>query len=126
MSQYVDTSERTFEAGAAIAENLRVKLASGVLAVAGIADRELGTMFNASFASGDKVAVRLRTTNGTTKFVAAGAIAVGADVYTAASGKVNDVAASTSYLLGTALEAAAADGDVIEVLRHVLVGAAVA
>lgn len=126
MSQYVDGNTKSFTAGAAIAANLRVKLASGVLAAAGVADKELGTLLDASFASGDMRTVRLRNCSGTTKYVAAGAIAVGADVYTAASGKVNDTAASTSYLLGTALEEATADGDVIEVLPHTLVGAATA
>lgn len=126
MSQYVDGNTKSFEAGAAIAANLRVKLASGKLAVAGVADKDLGTLLDASFADGDMRSVRLRTANGTTKYVAASAITAGADVYTAASGKVNDTAASTSYLLGTALEAATADGDVIEVLPHLLVGEATA
>lgn len=125
MSQ-VHSGDMSFTAGAAIAKHLRVKLASGVLAAAGVADKELGTALNASFASGDLITVSLRNSSGTKKMIAAGAIAVGADVYTAASGKVNDTAATTSYLLGTALEAAAADGDVIEVLPHLLVGAATA
>jgi len=126
MSQYVDGNTKSFTAGAAIAVNVRVKLASGKLAAAGVADKELGTLLDASFADGDVRSVRLRNSSGTTKYIAASAIAVGADVYTAASGKVNDTAASTSYLLGTALEAATADGDVIEVLPHTLVGAATA
>jgi hypothetical protein len=37
-------------------------------------------------------------------------------MYTEANGKVQDTAAQTSFQLGTALEAAGADGDIIEVL----------
>lgn len=125
MSQ-THSGNMTFTAGAAIAANLRVKLSSGKLAVAGVADKELGTLLGATFADLDLGTVSLRNEPGTKKMVAAGAIALGADVYTAASGKVNDTAASTSYLLGTALEAATADGDVIEVLPHLLVGEATA
>lgn len=118
MSQFVDTGSKTFTAGAAIAKDLRVTLTSGKLAVAGLAVKEIGTLEEASFADLDVRSVRLRTAAGTTKMVAAGAIAVGAEVHTAASGKVNDTATATSYLVGTALEAASADGDVIEVLRN--------
>jgi len=115
MSQYVETPTKAFEAGAAIAQHLRVKLSAGVLAAAGVADLEIGTLDEATFASGDAGNVRLRSAQGTCKMVAAGAIAQGAVVYSAASGKINDVVGK--YKLGTALEAATADGDVIEVLR---------
>jgi hypothetical protein len=49
--------------------------------------------------------------------VASEAIDSGSAVYTAADGKVSDTAASTSYYIGTALEAASGDGSIIEVLR---------
>lgn len=116
MSQYVETASRSFEAGGAIGRHLRVTLTAGQLALAGIGVRELGTVEEAAFAAGDRRAVRLRTAQGTTKMVAAGAITAGADVYTAANGLVN-VSAAGAYLVGTALEAAGAAGDVIEVLR---------
>jgi hypothetical protein len=109
-----DTGTPTFTAGAAIGQYLRVKLTAGLLALAGITDRELGTMEEASFANGDVRSVHLRNCGGSKKMIANGAIAVGADVYTAASGKVG-VSASTAYREGIALTAAAADGDVIEV-----------
>lgn len=117
MSQFVTGPIRTFTAGAAIAEHTRVKLSSGVLAAAGLADKELGVMAQASLASGQEVGVRLRTAEGTFKAIAAEAIAAGSEVYTAASGKVADTATATSFLIGTALTAATADGDIIEVLR---------
>jgi hypothetical protein len=114
MSQFVETPTRTFTAGAAIAQHLRVKLSSGKLAVAGASDVELGTTEYASFADLDVVSVRLRTAEGTAKMTASEAITSGNPVYAAAGGKV---ASTGTVYVGTALEAATADGDVIEVLR---------
>lgn len=116
MSQHVETNTKTFTAGAAIAKYLRVHLSSGKLAASGITQREIGTIEDASFADGDVRAVRLASAAGTCKMVASAAISQGALVYTAASGKVGP-SASTAFVIGTALEAAAADGDVIEVVR---------
>lgn len=120
MSQYVDTATKTFEAGGAIAQHLRVKLSAGVLAVAvaGTTDDgvEIGTITEAAFAAGDKRAVRLRSAQGTTKMVAAAAVAAGVAVYGAAGGKVDDVTSGNP--IGISLEAATADGDIIEVLRY--------
>lgn len=112
MSQYVEANTKTFTAGGAIAEHLRVKTPSAI-ALAGAADAELGTAETASFASGDTITVRLRTAIGTRKMVASEAITAGNTVYAAASGKV---AASGTVVCGTALESATANNDVIEVL----------
>lgn len=117
MSQFVEGPIKMFTAGAAIAKHLRVTLSSGKLAAAGITVREIGTLEEASFADLDVRGVRLRTAPGTVRMVASAAISQGALVYTAASGKVGP-SASTAFIIGTALEAAAADGDVIEVLRN--------
>lgn len=119
MAQYVETATRSFVAGGAIPQFSRVKLSTGKLAACAITDGpgvELGTTEQAAFADGDVVAVRLKSAQGTRKVIAAGAIAVGAPVYTAADGEVNDVAAATSYLRGIALSEAAADQDIIEIL----------
>lgn len=120
MSQYTEGAVRDFPNTAAIGKHLRVKSASGVLAVAGLTDRELGTLEQAMFASSVAVnaPVRLRTAQGTVKMVAAGAITAFAQVNTAAGGKVDDAATATGYPVGTALEEATADGDIIEVLRN--------
>lgn len=118
MSQYVETACKAFTAGAALAKYSRVKLASGVLAEAGLAEKEIGTLEQASFAAGDVVAVRLTSAQGTCKMIAIEAIAEAAAVYTETDGKIQDTAQATSFLIGTALEAATADGDVIEVLRN--------
>lgn len=109
-----DTGDITMTAGAAIGQYLRVIITSGKLALAGITDRELGTLNEASFADGDVRSVRLRNATGTRKMVANAAIAVGAQVFTAASGKVG-ASASTAYREGIALTATGADGEIIEV-----------
>jgi hypothetical protein len=116
MSGYIDGNTRTFTNGAsAIARCIRVKLSSGVLAVAGIGDREIGTTVTRIEASVDG-AVRLRSADGTAKFTASGAITSGASVYGAASGKISSTQGVGAFLIGTALEAASDDGSIIEVL----------
>lgn len=117
MSQFVDGNHKTFVADEAIAVHLRVKLDSdGRVTVAGLTDKDIGTAVTPAFAAGDVITVRLRTASGTHKMVAIEACAIGARLYTEANGKVQDTAATTAFQLGTALEAAAADGDIIEVL----------
>lgn len=121
MSQYTDNNCKTFTADEAIAVHLRVKLDSdGRVTVAGLADKEIGTAVTPAFAAGDQVTVKLRSGAGTHKMVAIEALAIGATVYTEANGKVQDTAQATSFQVGTALEAATADGDVIEVLYNAL------
>lgn len=117
MSQFVDGNTKSFECDEAIALHARVKLdADGKVTTAGLADKEIGTALQETFAAGEHVAVKLRTGAGTHKMLVSEAITVGSAVYTEASGKVQDTAASTSFLVGTALESSSADGDVIEVL----------
>ena len=109
-----ETGILTFVAGAAIAPNTRVVLTAGVLQVAGVNDRELGTTEERSFAAGDVIAVRLRNAQGSRKMIANAALAVGAQCFTAAAGKVGP-SISTAYREGIVLTASAADGDLIEV-----------
>jgi predicted RecA/RadA family phage recombinase len=120
MSQYVDGNVAgRFVASAAIAQYARVKISgAGTVATAGLAEKEIGTALNKAFAAGDAVQVKLRTAAGTHKMVAIEALAVGAPVYTETDGKVQDTAQATAFLIGTALEAATNDGDVIEVLYN--------
>lgn len=73
--------------------------------IAGVASRDVKT--------GERVGVY--PVGGVHRLVAAGAIAAGAAVSTAAAGKVS---ASGDNKIGTALTAAAADGDVIDVLTN--------
>lgn len=120
MSQFVETPTKTFTAGAAIGQHLRVTLnSSNKLVKAGVTDGdiEIGTIETESFADGDIRAVRLVSAVGTTKMVAAAAIVVGAKVWTAASGKISTDSIG-AYDVGIAMEAAGANNDVIEVLRQ--------
>lgn len=116
---YVATPTRPFPNNAALAKHLRVKLSSGFLAAAGIGDKDLGTMEYASFATDEAATVRLRSAAGTVMYIAGAAIAAAAEVYTAASGKISSTKGTGAFSLGTALTAAAADGDYIEVLPNV-------
>jgi hypothetical protein len=118
MSQQVDTNTRTFTAAGTIPIYSRVVLGSGgTITVAGLAEKEVGTACEAAV-SGDVIAVKLRTASGTHKMIAIEALAIGATVYTETAGKVQDTAQATAFQIGTALEAATADGDVIEVLYN--------
>ena len=111
MSQFFESPTRPDTAAGAIAQHLRVKT-TGALVVATATDVELGTMDTPATAAGPAT-VRLRTAEGTRKMVALTAITKNDPVYAAAGGKV---AATGSVFVGTAMEAAAADNDVIEVL----------
>jgi len=111
MSQFFESPTRPDTAAGAIAQHLRVKT-TGALVVATATDVELGTMDTPATAAGPAT-VRLRTAEGTRKMVALTAITKNNPVYAAAGGKV---AATGSVFVGTAMEAATADNDVIEVL----------
>jgi len=117
MSQYVDGNYKTFVADAAVAIYQRVKLdADGRVTVAGLADRDIGTAVKPAFAAGDEITVKLRTASGTHKMIVSEAVAAGALLYTESDGEVQDTAQATGFAIGTALEAATADQDVIEVM----------
>jgi len=117
--QFVETPTRTYEAGGAIAQYLRVKFSSGKLAAAGLADADIGTIQKAVFANLDDAAVRLRSAQGSCLMVASAEISQGAKVFGAAAGKISATQGVNSDLCGVAMEAAAANGDVIEVVRVV-------
>lgn len=117
MSQYQDTGYKAFPTGALIGQFLRVKLVAGVLQLAGLSDRGLGTSSRSNQVVGDPISVILRSKQGTTQYIASGAIPAGSDVFTDANGLVSGTQAPGSFHLGTALEAAAQNGDIIEVLN---------
>ena len=108
------TGYRAFTATAtAIGVGVRVTLdSSGTIAAAGATDNWIGTTVSAIPASGTGT-IRLRNAPGSHMFVAAGAVDVGDMLYPAASGKVDDVAAGV-FTGFQAVDAAAADGDIIE------------
>jgi len=111
-----NTSVKTFTATSAVEAYRRVKLttSSGTAVEYAGAGEEFIGITAAAAAAGDMVAVILRSAAQTYKAVAAGAVAVGAAIYGAPNGKVDDAVSGTAQ--GTALEAATADGDVIEIL----------
>jgi len=118
MSQLIDNPVRTYQAASAMAAYLRVKLnGSNKLAVcgAGASENEVGTLTKRTTAADEYVGVRAPTASGTCKMIAAGAFSREAVVYAAASGKIDDTV--NGKPIGIALEAATADGDVVEVLR---------
>ena len=114
MTQQIDTGAKTFTASGTIARFDRVKFASDKVAVAGASDVDVGVATEAA-AADDVISVWLRTKQGTMKMKASAAIATGAEVEAAASGKIATKSSGTA--IGIALEAAGADGDIIEVLR---------
>jgi len=118
MSQQTEHGVKTFTAGEALAQYRRVKLSSNgtTVAYAGADEPAIG-ITQAAAASGAMVAVRLLNDRGTFKMTAGGAITALLPVYGLASGKIDDaVSGSPGVAVGIALEAATADGDVIEVL----------
>jgi hypothetical protein len=111
MSQQTDNAFKTFTAGEALGAFPRVKLSSGTIVYADSEEAAIGVT-QAAIASGAEGAVKLIAGGvGTYKVKAAGAITANASVYAADDGEI-DGAGTT--VMGTALEAATADGDIIE------------
>lgn len=119
MASHIEGPVGSFEAAGAIGLFLRVKdNGSGQLVVAVAADGPsvcIGQTEQQTFAAGDIVGVRLRNAPGTAKMVAKEAITANAPVFADVEGKIGLTGANPA--VGQALEAAAADGDIIEVLR---------
>jgi hypothetical protein len=106
-------------ASAEFAPYLRVKITAGVIALAGAADQDIGTLnkrhLSTGLGSSADAAVVLSNAQGVVKMIAAGAITIYARVYGAASGKVS--ATANGNFIGYAMTATTADGDEIEVFR---------
>lgn len=103
---------------AVTARHLLWKKGAGDLTVAVNTDGDcpLGTIDNVESSTGVRQSVLLLGKGPTKKMVASEAITAGEQVYTADGGKVQDAPGSgVVYLVGTALTAAGADGDIIEV-----------
>lgn len=106
----------SFEAGEALEAFRRVKYSSGTVVYADAGEYSIGVTEHI-IAIGLQVSVRLANAPGTRMCVAAGTFSQGAELYGADDGKVDDTAIGTVY--GTALEAATAADDEIEVMPHV-------
>ncbi len=113
-----DSLHITFIAGATIAAYTRVKLdSSGHIVEAGIADTAVGFTTERGATSGEPAAVRVANAPEHAGR-ANGAIAVGALVYSAAAGRVDDVATS-AILLGYATTAASNQDELIRFVSAV-------
>jgi len=108
-----NTGYKTFQATAvAIAAYIRVKVDSnGLISVAAAAENAIGVTTEAVAASGYGN-VKMWSAPGTYLVTAGAAIARGARLFPLAAGKVDDTGTTSLNLV--ALEAATADGDVIE------------
>jgi predicted RecA/RadA family phage recombinase len=115
-----DSGFRAFPVGAsALTAGTRVSLSSGLAVAAGAPNASaLGVAIGDAPANGI-VTVKLNTAGGTHEMKAGGVISAGAVVYPAASGKILAAQTSSNNAIGIALEAATADGDVIEVVLGV-------
>jgi hypothetical protein len=96
----------------------KVGSASDRVAICGASDTPIGVITDEATAAGDAVSVSLLgSSRGTVRMVASAAIVQGALVEPAASGRVATLGAGagTHHVVGRALDAASAAGDVIEV-----------
>ena len=115
------TNPITFIANVELAQKLRVAIVTGTVTsppevgIAGVGDAGIG-INDYLTAITDVCAVEPLNKSGTLEMVANGVIAEGADVFPAAAGKCSATAAGGA--LGKAMEAATADGDIIEVLVY--------
>lgn len=118
MGQRVDSVTKTLPAAAAIAKYKLVTInssgewaecAGGVRPVASVQ----GT---ASTAAGDPLSCKLLTGPGSHILMAGAAVTAGNGVSNIAAGKIDDTTEVGSWTFGVAIEAAAADGDLIEVV----------
>lgn len=109
----------TMLTGAIVAAKRLLQLSSGTVIhmVAAATSDPIGTSEFGGI-SGDKIAVRTLSEDGTLEITAAGAISLGVDVYAAAAGKVQALPAAGGIYkkIGIAMEAATADGDIIEIM----------
>jgi hypothetical protein len=115
MTQRLEGNVKAFVAAEVLKANRRVKLdSSGELVYADAADTTcIGTTEEEAFAIGDVIGVRLLTANGTMTVTASALFAAAVGLYAANDGKVAD---SGTVLVGTSLEAATADNDLVEAL----------
>jgi len=113
-------SPKMFTAGEALEAFRRVKLKTNTGDTVVYADQSDSSNYVGvtlqKVANGEQVAVLIKGDYCTFKVVAADSFAAGATLYAADDGKVSDT--SSGNAIGTALEAAGADGDVVEALLN--------
>lgn len=104
---------RQFLAGEAIANKRLVKLSGSSIIYADAGDDFIGVSEYA-ISNAEYGAVRLKNAEGTFEVTASGAITAGVDIFAADDGKVSMTPGGK--VIGQAIEAATADGDIIEVI----------
>jgi hypothetical protein len=109
------TGYRTFQAtNSALATSVRVKVDSnGLISAASATDPWIGVTV-CDIAASDYGTIKLRNASGTMLVTASAAISRGSRLYPTANGKVDDAAGTGVFTGLVALEAATADGDIIE------------
>ncbi len=112
MSTQITGHVRSHTADAAITQYRVVKNTSTGVATATAATDKLCGVAQLGAATGDQVPVQL---TGTAKCVASAAISKGAWVTATTGGKIVATTTDHDVVLGQALEAASADGDIVEV-----------
>lgn len=113
MAQKNDSGFLSITAGAVRAAHLRVYNSSGTWTTADATHGAIGVQTQPSLDAADIVPIDLSSKPGTVKMTASEAIAIGANVYAAADGKV---ATTGTIIEGQALSASTDDGDIIEVV----------
>lgn len=103
--------------GGALAKYLRVLWSGTALTAAGATEVEIGTLADTVLSGDLKAAVIPRSIGGSRKYVAAGDFAIGANIYGAASGCVDQDTGGGEVPIGIALEAASGAGSIVEVLH---------
>ncbi|QGJ70616.1 Hypothetical protein PBC10988_23140 [Planctomycetales bacterium 10988] len=117
MSDYSEGRRITMPVSEEIERYRRTVLeASGKLALAEMTDRTFGIAWRKGFADGDYIPVDLAGGQGTHYRIASGAMAVNSIAYTAAAGKISDVAGVGAHPEGLVLTPANADGDLVTIL----------
>ncbi len=114
MSQQTEGGIKTFLAGEDLEAYRRVKLSAGDTVVYADAGEAFIGVTQEKVDSGKQVSVALRSAARSYKIAAKEALAANAALYGGDDGKVQDTASGNA--IGTSLEAATADGDIIECL----------
>jgi selenocysteine lyase/cysteine desulfurase len=113
MSQSVRAFEKSFLADNAVTAYNVVKVTSTGCDVATASSDAIIGVAQATCAAAEQAVVRFI---GTTKVIASAAISAGAKLTATTAGKVVTTTTDHHNVIGIALEAAAADGDIIEAL----------
>lgn len=113
MTQQIDGDYKTFTSGEAISPFRLVKIASGVVTMCDATEMPIGVSTRYT-PDASPCSVKLITGRGTHKIEALLAVTAGASIYCCENGTVDDADPGSGLIVGIALEAATAQGDIIE------------